>query len=303
MSITATLYHLINFGGFSVTADSGNVRYHWNKYGSTYNWNIGSAHNQFSSMWAFDNGNRGSVYAFEHIDFNGRFASLNVGGKFSSAWWSWLGSDFNVISSLLIVARAPQDRESEVALRDQVTSQFTAIFDQKVKGKPVSRSGNPRMYATFFPSYDPDKVFATIEQKLTVQVRIPLKTRIKIWNPFGKDIYITIDLGKVRWSDYTAWVQYDIRFFLNNGILQGVANWARVTVEPGPLSQMVYDDLAPPLFDAMKDFTAAVQSALQLFSRQQFAGVYLLPGRPPNMDLAGQKGNYDDDVTLVVVKI
>jgi len=296
MAVLSTLLDHSNFGGFSSTANSANFRYYWSKYGSAQN-------DKFSSMRAWGFGNRGNVYAFEHIDFNGRFASLNVGGKYSSTWWSYFGNDFNdVVSSSLIIARSPQKSESEVALKANVTSQFATIFDEKTQGEPVSRSGAPRMYATYFPSYDPTRAFATIEQELTVKVRIPVKTRIKIWNPFGDDWYVEIDLGEVRWSDYRAWVRYDINFFVTNGVLHGAAWWSHVTVESGIFSQKVHDELAPQLHGAKPDLTASIEAALRLFATSRFSDAYLLPGSPPDMDLAGQKGRYDDDVTLVVVR-
>jgi hypothetical protein len=253
-------------------------------------------------MRAWVAGHRGNVYAFEHINFDGAFAALNVGGKFSSAWWTYFGDDFNdKVSSLLIVARAPKSVETEVPLRSNVTSQFATIFDTKTQGKPVSRNGDPRMYATYFPSYDPDKAFATIDQALTVQVRIPLKTKFTIWNPFGDDWEIEIDLGQIRWSDYAARVRYDISFFVSDGHLHGRASWVTVWVEAGPFSTQVHNELKPQLVEAATDVTAAIESALGLFARSRFADAYLLPGPPPDMDQAGFKARYDDDVTLVVV--
>jgi hypothetical protein len=296
MSVTNTFWKDINFAGSTTSSDSGPYRYFWNKYGSNEN-------DTFSSMRAWAAGHRGNVYAFEHINFDGAFAALNVGGKFSSSWWSYLGDAFNdKVSSSLIVARAPKEKETEVALRANVTSQFINIFDTKTQGKPVSRSGDPRMYVTYFPAYDPDKAFATIEQALTVQVRIPLKTRIKIWNPFGDDYYIEIDLGQVRWSDYAAQVRYDILFFVGqDGKLHGQAWWSHVWVESGVFSQEVHDQLAPDLHGATGDLTAAIESALALLARKRIADVYLLPGRPPDMEQFGSMGRYDDDVTLVIV--
>lgn len=295
MSVTATLWQHINFGGFSSTSDTANYRYYWNKYGSGQN-------DQFSSLRAWDNGNRGHIYAFENINFDGRFASLNVGGKYSSAWWSYVGDDFNdVISSTLLIARNGADQETEVALGANVKGKFTSIFDDKTMGKPVSRDGDPQIFATYFPSYDPTKAFASIKQALNVQVRIPLKTRIKIWNPFGDDYYITIDLGEVRWVDYMASIQYDIYFHVDNGVLHGESAWATVWVESGLVHQQVYDDLAPPLIDAAQDLTNAIEAALALFSNRRFSDAYLIPGNRPDLDLAGQKGSYDDDVVLVVV--
>ncbi|HEY1145063.1 MAG TPA: hypothetical protein VGE84_01860 [Allosphingosinicella sp.] len=80
MSVTATLWEHKNFGGQSFKSNSGGFRYYWNTWGG---------HNDmFSSMRAWSSGHRGNAYAFEHIDFSGRFAALNVGGAFSSSWWS-----------------------------------------------------------------------------------------------------------------------------------------------------------------------------------------------------------------------
>jgi hypothetical protein len=295
MSVTAVLWEHRDFGGASSTSDSGTFRYYWNKYGSAQN-------DIFSSMRAWSAGNRGNVYAFENINFDGAFAALSVGGAFSSAWWYYFGDDFNdKVSSLLIVARSPKSVETEVPLRSNVTSQFATIFDTKTQGKPVSRNGDPRMYATYFPYYDPNKAFATIDQALTVQVRIPLKQRIKIWNPFGDDWIIEIDLGQFRWSDYAASVRYDIEFFVSDGQLHGRVSWVTVWVEAGPFSKRVHDDLQPQLVEAARDVTSAIESALALFARSRFVDAYLLPGPPPDMDLAGFKAHYDDDVTLVVV--
>jgi hypothetical protein len=205
------------------------------------------------------------------------------------------------LSSSLIVARGPQSVETEVPLRDNVASQFATIFDTKTQDKPVSRDGDTRVYATYFPSFDPDRAFATIDQALTVQVRIPLKTTITIWNPFGDDFEIEIDLGRLRWSDYDARVQYHVTFFVTNGRLHGEVAWVTVWVESGLLSKNVFDDLQPSLVEAAGDVTAAIESALALFARRRFADAYLLPGPPPDMALAGFKARYDDDVTLVVV--
>lgn len=297
MSVTTTLWEHKDFGGFSATADTGTSRYRWVKYGSAQN-------DEFSSMRAWAHGNRGNAYAFEHTDFRGRYMSVNVGGAFSSSWWSYFGGAFNdVVSSLLVIAREPADRESEVALGAVVRGQFASMFDAKTAGKPVSRDGEPRLYGTFFPSWDPNGIFVTIDQDLTVQVRIPLKKKIKIWNPFGDDLVIEVDLGEVRWVDYRARVTYDVAFYVDaGGTLHGYARRSWVWVEGGIVSQQVLDELAPQLHAAKPDLTAAVEGALQAFRRLRFRDVYLLPGGRPDMARAGEQGRYDDDVTLVAVK-
>jgi hypothetical protein len=113
MSVTSVLWEHKDFGGVSSTSDSGTFRYFWNKYGSARN-------DTFSSMRAWAAGHRGNVYAFEHINFDGAFAALNVGGGFSSAWWSYFGDDFNdKVSSSLIVARASKSRRDGGAAAKQ----------------------------------------------------------------------------------------------------------------------------------------------------------------------------------------
>jgi hypothetical protein len=288
MSVATTLWEHKNFEGQSFTSDSGAFRYFWNTWGG---------HNDmFSSMRTWTNGHRGNAYAFEHINFAGRFAALNVGGAFTSSWWSYFGGAFNdKVSSSLIVAREPQQVETEVALRSLIVSQFSSLFDARVADKPVSRDGDPRVYATFFPSYDSGKVFATIDQNLKVQVRIPIK--IEMPDPFGD-----IDLGSFRWSDYAANVRYDILFFVSSdGVLHGNAWWSHVWVEAGPFSQKVHDELAPSLHGAKGDLTSAFESAMALVARRKFSAVYLLPGPVPDMSQAGFFAQYDDDVTLVAV--
>lgn len=144
MAVVATLWENRDFQGFSRTSNSGNFRYFWNRWGAT--------NDVFSSMRAWSMGSRGNAYAFEDINFDGRFAALNVGGAFSSAWWSYFGDAFNDrVSSSLIVAREPQAVETEVPLRQPVASQFASMFDAQTAGTQLSRDGDPRLYGTFFP--------------------------------------------------------------------------------------------------------------------------------------------------------
>jgi len=269
MSIVATLWENANFDGFALTSNTGWGRYYWYKYG---------AHNDFfSSMraWAND-GSRGNAYAFDNIDFTGRFAALNVGGRYSSAWWSYFGDDFNdVVSSSLVVRREPQNKEIEVALRSLVTAQFTSLFDQKAAGTPISRTADPKVYMNYHPSFAPNNYFATIHQDLNVSI------------PY--------------WPDYSASVEYHVQFNISNGSVQGWVAWVSVWVESGLISGTVFNNIQPPLFNAYSDITAAISSAMALFSDSN-ADVYLLPGARPDMNQAGFKGNYDDDVILFVGK-
>lgn len=289
MSVSCVFFEHINFGGRTSSSDSGNFRYFWNRYGSANN-------DLFSSMTALANGNRGNIYAFEHINFDGRFAALNVGGKFSKCWWSYFGDDFNdKVSSSLLVARNAPDVEREIALAGLVAGQFGSIFDAKTQGKPVSRNGDTQVFGTFFPDFDRNNVFATIHQDLNVQVRIPLK--IEMPDPFAD-----IDLGTFRWSDYRAFVRYHVRFFVVNGKLRAHTDWVTIWVESGPFSKKVHDELKPELMAAASDLDKAMGDALDIFAGGTFKDAYLLPGFTPDMNLAGFKGQYNDGVTLVAVR-
>ncbi len=265
MSVVCTLWVDRDFQGLSKTSDSGNFRYYWNRWGAT--------NDVFSSMRAWGQGNRGNAWAFEHINFDGRFAALNVENG-ASSWWSYFGGAFNdVVSSSLIVAREPND--IVVPLGQQVGSAFTSLFDAQTAGTRLSRVGGPRVYGTFFPDYDPSRVFMTIDQNLTVSVP--------------------------SWPDYSANVKYDVEFYLSGGKLHGYARWSHVWVESGVFSGSVYDGIAPGLHGAKSSLTSAIESQLALFSSRNFADVYLLPGPPPDMSQFGFFAKHDDDICLTLV--
>ena len=267
MSVTATLWEHRDFRGFSKTTNVKH-RYRWNRWGAT--------NDVFSSFRAWSIGDRGNAYAFEHIDFDGTFAALNVGGAFTSSWWSYFGFLNDTISSSLVIAREPADREIEVPLKQQVSSQFKSLFDAETAGTQLRRRGEPRVYATLFPGYDIKRVFATINQDLTVVLE--------------------------NWSDYDANVRYDVEFYLANGRLRGYARWSHVWVEAGVFSDGVYDGIAPKLHAAKSKITTAIQSQLDLFGGRTFRDVYLLPGPRPDMDQFGFIARHDDEVVLVVAR-
>jgi len=222
-------------------------------------------------------GHRGNAYAFENLNFDGRFAALNVGGGHNSAWWSYFGDTFNDrVSSSLVIAREPQTVEIEVPLRQLISPQFVSIFDAETAGTQLSRDGDPRVYGTFFPSDAEGRFFATVDQDLDVEIN--------------------------NWPDYNANVRYDIEFYLSNsGRLHGQAARSHVWVESGIFSGSVHDRIAPRLHAAKSRFTSAIEAQLGLFSNRSFSAAYLLPGPVPDMNKFGFFARHDDDVVLVVV--
>ncbi|MEV2266283.1 hypothetical protein [Nonomuraea africana] len=260
------LFEHRDFRGFSRTIDNTGFRYFWNRYG-------GAEHDAFSSMRLFGRGHVGHAYAFEHINHDGRFAALNANNP-GDVFWSYFGDAFNdVVSSSLVVVR--DQNEIVVPLRQQVASTFASMFDAMAAGTRIARVGAPRVYGTFFPSYDNTRIFLTINQNLTVRIS--------------------------GWPDYDANVKYDIEFFLAGAKLNGFARWSHVWVEAGLFSQQVFDRIKGPLHAGKANLTSAVQQQLRLFSGRNFRGVYILPGPRPNMSQFGFFGHSDQEVCLVAV--
>jgi hypothetical protein len=275
MSVAATLFEHRDFQGQSFTSDPGSqYLYHWNTWGG---------HNDFfSSMRALGTGGRGHAFAFEHIDFSGRFAALNVPATGSESYWSYFGDAFNdQVSSSLVVSRYPDSRESQVALRQHVAPQFTALLDQRLQGRPIARNVDPRIYATFFPEWGHDFVYLTIDQDLRTS---------------------TLRLNLLSWPGYAVNVKYYIRFFVGDDRrLHATCEYSRVWVEAGPLSKEISDAVAPGLHGAKTDVSEAFEDAVASLPGRAHADVYLLPGGPPDMNQFGYFAQFDDDVTLVVV--
>jgi hypothetical protein len=266
MSVVSTLWVDRDFQGLSKTSDTApNFRIRWNRWAAT--------NDVFSSMRAWGMGDRGHAFAFEHINFDGRFAALNVGPG-QSSWWSYFGSAFNdVVSSSLIIVREPND--IVVPLGQQVSSTFASMFDAQTAGTALKRVGNPRVYGSFFPGHDASRIFMTIDQNLTVEIS--------------------------GWPDYDANVRYDVEFFLTGTKIHGRAKWSHVWVEAGIFSQTVYDRIAPRLHGAKGSLTSAVENQLRLFASRNFREVFLIPGPRPNMNQFGYFAKHDDDVCLAVV--
>jgi hypothetical protein len=189
MSVHTDFYIDINFGGdvdsFSLNND---WRYWWVVFGSKFGNNISS----FRST-AYG-GTDGNTFAFTGNNFLGTYLSLNMQEGWTS-WWSYVGDDLNdKIESAILVNR--NKNEFVTGLKDQIAGDFASGMDAQLKGTQVSRRGAPRIYTTFWPGYDPQKTFVSIEQ----------------------DLHVSLDW----WPDYDAQVRYDIYLYLDgNGVVQG----------------------------------------------------------------------------------
>jgi len=267
MAVHTDFYKDINFGGDvdSFTLDD-NWRYWWIVFGSQFTNNISS----FRST-AYD-GFDGNTFAFTENHFLGTYLSLNMQEGWTS-WWSYVGDSLNdQIESALLVNR--NKNELVVGLKDQIADDFKTGMDAQLAGTQVSRNGDPRIYTTFWPGYDPGKMFVSIEQGLNVAVD---------W-----------------WPDYDAQVRYDIELALDGaGTVQGWVAWVYVWVEGGIFSGDIFDSLQPQLVNGASTLTTKIQEKLAIFSSFHFSSLYLLPGTPPSSSF-GDIRDAKSDSTLVL---
>jgi hypothetical protein len=267
MAVHTDFYIDSNFGGDVDTFNLDNDwRYWWVVYGSKFKDNISS----FRST-AYG-GTDGNTFAFTGNNFLGTYLSLNMQEGWTS-WWSYVGDDLNdKIESAILVNR--DKNEFVTGLKDQIAGDFASGMDAQLKGTQVSRRGDPRIYTTFWPGYDPQKTFVSIEQ----------------------DLHVSLDW----WPDYDAQVRYDIYLYLDgNGVVQGYVAWVYVWVEGGIFSGDIFDSLQPKLVDGASTLTTQLQAKLAIFSGFQFSSLYLLPGPPPSSAF-GDIRDAKSDSTLVL---
>ncbi len=267
MSVHAEFYKDKNFGGAVDTFDS-NSRYFWIKFGSSFK-------NEISSFRARAYGGfNGNVYGMTDGNFLGKYISLNIAEN-TTSWWSYVGGALNDdIESVLLINR--NKNELVLELKSYIIPDFISGMDDKLRGTQVSRRGDPRIFTTFWPGYDPSKIFVSIEQ----------------------DLHVAIDW----WPDYDAQVRYDIYLYLDNkGHVNGYVAWVYVWVEGGVFSGKIYNDLQPKLFAGASTITEKIQAKLSLFSSVNFNGLYLLPGPQPSSSF-GDTGDTKSNSTLVLIR-
>lgn len=276
MTVFGEFFQHNNFLGNSYSAElTNNWRYWWVKFG-------GNLRNEISSMRARAYGGRnGNAYGFTRNDFLGDMATLNMGEGWT-CWWSSLGSDMNDdIESGLLVNRSSD--EFELNMNDVLRDAFRDAFDEAVAGTQVSRSGNPRIYSVFWPSWDSSRKFVRIEQNMNVALD---------W-----------------WPDYDAQVQYDIYFRVVGGEVRASVARTHTWVEGGIFSGTIIDDLHPQMVIGADSLDEQLESGLGLLNvlgaiGGGFNSVYLLPGNPPAMtppvSNAGRQGSAYENATVVL---
>ena len=277
MTVNCTFYEHSNFNGRSENFFlNDSWRYWWIKFGSPLR-------NEITSFRANAGGGyaAGNVYGFTSRDFKGDFASLNIPRGWIS-WWSNVGGAMNDdIESALLINRNEDEQVLEVA--DLIRDPFIGQLDEALAGEDVSRSGDPKIFANFWPSHDPNRKFVSIEQKLRVHIN---------W-----------------WPDYDAKIRYDIYLYLDGNEVKGYVAWASTWVEGGIFTGKILDQLHPKVVDGMRPLNDELERQLPLLSlialvRGPFRRLYLLPGQepimpPPNSNF-GRIGNYAEDCCLVI---
>lgn len=277
MAVDSTFYKHASFGGssssFSLNDQS---RYRWIKFGSTLK-------NEITSFRANSySGRAANVYGFTSNDFLGGFASLNLPNGWT-CWWSNVGSQINDdIESALMINRATD--EFVLGLADLVLERFSEQLAEMLEDEDASPRGNPRIYATFWPSWDPNRKFVTIEQDLRIDVP---------W-----------------WPDYDAQMRYDIYLYLYSPTeVKAYVSWVHTWVEGGVFSGKINDQLHPKVVDGAAAVNDALAQQLPLLSlvaafRGPFQSLYLLPGHepamPPPSSNFGRIGSASEDCCLVL---
>jgi hypothetical protein len=251
------------------------LRWHWITFGPLAN-EISSIRCQVTS------GRKVNLYAFNRPDFDGEFASLNVPSGWT-CWWPGLGSMNDKVESAFILRR--EGREIVQSMRDLLLDDFIARFDEGSADKAAKRRGEPTIRALIRTPYDPDVQMVALRQPLTIELDC--------------------------WSDYDAWVQFDMKFWTVNGKIKGECAWVTTWVEGGVFSQRVFDELHPEMLDAGRKLSKALKRKFRAANDElekfgiRLRDVYIIPGEQPSFPPRGDFGRFGDnreDCCLVLVK-
>jgi hypothetical protein len=280
-------------GGFKGDNVTGTIYEHSDFHGASMflNLSVGGLLTGFVSLGAFNFNDRvssaehmasadevgGRLFLFQNDRFFGRYVKLDAGGG-ENPKLSSLGSFMNDRTSSVLIYRKSANEVSR-ALGDLVTtSQITDVISSQ---DGLSSRGDPIFTWDLFP--DGKDGHPNETGKMYVYIRIPVTIDVPDW-PF----------------DYDAEIRFWIYLFVTqDGRLHAQLEYYGAWVEGGLMTDGVLAYLMGPegIVTALGQVNGLLGPATDVANAfGPFSSAYLLPGR--NED----RGNTDDDVTIVLVK-
>lgn len=180
-------------------------------------------------------------------------------------------------ASALLIATNRDSMEARLSLRRQLLNQWVSTIDAKLDGSRAVRDGEPIITWDPFPQdyLNPDTVYVRIRQNLKIEFS---------W-----------------WRDYEAWMQYHLRFFIDQeGTLHAsVARW-EYWVRGGTKSSSIAEELEPKVIEGMSTINAQLKEEIGAFSSFSFSDVYYLPGDQTLEGSSELQGNeFNDGVSII----
>ncbi len=293
MTVIASLFEHQNFTGAANTFVAGT--------GSRYRGvRLGNLANEVTSMRATSSaGTNGNAYGFAGRNFDGRFACLNMPEGWTS-WWNNVGPLNDDIESALLVNRDKE--EASLNAVTWISGAFSRELERMLAGTQVSAEGEPVISGTFFPSYDPDKVFLRIRQDLDVRVDVGGEVEVFGIQLVPDDLII---------DHYKCFIAYDIFLDLASITrMRAEVHWVTTWVESGLFADEVFEQLHGRAMGAVGTLNQALTAlgeltkAISSIRRRFFAQPYVLPGSepsmpPPNSNF-GRLGDSNEGATIVL---
>lgn len=266
------LYQHASYGGWSyLLMQPQGSRYRNVRY-------IGDGYNdQASSLKVLESqGERGLAILFENVPYEGRYATF-PGESGGTAATGNVGPFINdLTSSLMLVRRAPPEREIPFTLggilRPEIQQFATSISQQ------VSLRGQPIVTWDMWPDFSPSSKY--------VYLRVPVTVHVP------------------GWFDYSAEIRYWIYPWVDGqGQLKAYVAAYGCWVEGGILSGTVADQIMQALPGTVGTVNTKIDDlmrAMVIFG--PYTECYLLPGTSGYPGTAPVTGNTTDDVTVVLVR-
>jgi hypothetical protein len=227
----------------------------------------------FSSSDAVNN-----LVLFDGGRFDGDFRQMTNAHLGSSLVTNMTAQNFNDRAGSLLMIASGRGAEFRLSFRDQFLNEWKTTIDAQL-GSDASRVGDPTMTWEVFPrnvSYlDPNLTYLKIRQNLNINID---------W-----------------WPDYSAWIQYHIRLYLDGAhhVRGYCARW-EYWIEGGIKTGGIEDRLRPKVQAGASTLTTKLGAKLGALSFT-VSDLYLLPGRQLSPRGTGvSSGNSNDDVTIVV---